>query len=67
MDGRGLTALIGLAVTFALLVPFLIPAIIDGRPPMPVAIVCAAATILAVLYLTHGDQRGDVAAGPPVK
>lgn len=51
---RGLTALIGLAVTFALLLLFLIPAIIDGRPPMLVAIVCAAAIMLAVLYLTHG-------------
>ncbi|MEU8798537.1 YibE/F family protein [Spirillospora sp. NPDC048819] len=51
---RGLTALIGLAVTFALLLLFLIPAIIDGRPPMPAAIVCAAAIMLAVLYLTHG-------------
>ncbi|TDC58753.1 YibE/F family protein [Actinomadura sp. KC345] len=51
---RGLTALVGLAVTFALLVLFLIPAIIEGSPPMPVAIVCASAIMLAVLYLTHG-------------
>ncbi|WP_395107637.1 YibE/F family protein [Actinomadura sp. SCN-SB] len=51
---RGVTALIGLAVTFALLLFFLIPAILEGRPPLLTAIVCAAAIMLAVLYLTHG-------------
>ncbi|MFI0350121.1 YibE/F family protein [Actinomadura sp. 9N407] len=51
---RGLTALVGLAITFALILLFLIPAIIDGRPPLLAAIVCAAAIMLAVLYLTHG-------------
>ncbi|MDX6740363.1 YibE/F family protein [Actinocorallia sp. A-T 12471] len=51
---RGLAALAGLAITFTLLVLFLIPAILAGSPPLLVAIVCAAAVILAVLYLTHG-------------
>ncbi|WP_030145158.1 YibE/F family protein, partial [Spirillospora albida] len=51
---RGVTALAGLAVTFALLLLFLIPAILEGRPPLLVAIVCASAIMLAVLYLTHG-------------
>ncbi|MFP3965066.1 YibE/F family protein [Actinomadura fulvescens] len=51
---RGVTALIGLAITFVLLLRFLIPAIMEGRPPLLVAIVCAAAIMLAVLYLTHG-------------
>ncbi|GAA2625600.1 YibE/F family protein [Actinomadura fulvescens] len=51
---RGLTALIGLGITFALLLLFLIPAILAGSPPLLVAIVCAAAIILAVLFLTHG-------------
>ncbi|MFC5751628.1 YibE/F family protein [Actinomadura rugatobispora] len=51
---RGLTALVGLAVTFGLLLTFLIPAILNGSPPLAVAIVCAAAIMLAVLYLTHG-------------
>ncbi|GAB2853568.1 YibE/F family protein [Actinocorallia aurea] len=51
---RGLAALAGLGLTFALLVLFLIPAILAGSPPLLVAIVCAAAIILAVLYLTHG-------------
>ncbi|AQZ64615.1 YibE/F family protein [[Actinomadura] parvosata subsp. kistnae] len=51
---RGVTALVGLAVTFVLLLTFVIPGILDGRPPMLVAIVGAAAIMLAVLYLTHG-------------
>ncbi|MET9343377.1 YibE/F family protein [Nonomuraea sp. NPDC003804] len=51
---RGLSALVGLAITFALLLLFVIPAILDGRPPLLVAVVGAAAIMLAVLYLTHG-------------
>jgi uncharacterized membrane protein len=51
---RGLTALAGLAVTFAVLLFFIVPAILDGRSPLLVAIVGAAAIMLTVLYLTHG-------------
>lgn len=51
---RGLTALAGLAVTFAILLLFVVPAILDGRSPLLVAIVGAAAIMLVVLYLTHG-------------
>ncbi|WP_084774641.1 YibE/F family protein [Nonomuraea candida] len=51
---RGVTALVGLAVTFVLLLTFVIPGILEGRSPMLVAIVGAAAIMLTVLYLTHG-------------
>ena len=51
---RGLTALAGLGVTFAVLLLFIVPAILDGRSPVLVAIVGAAAIMLTVLYLTHG-------------
>lgn len=51
---RGLRALLGLAVTFAVLLLFIVPAILDGRSPVLVAIVGAAAITLTVLYLTHG-------------
>jgi uncharacterized membrane protein len=51
---RGLTALFGLGVTFAILLLFIVPAILDGRPPVLVAIAGAAAIMLTVLYLTHG-------------
>lgn len=51
---RGLTALAGLAVTFAVLLLFVVPAILEGSSPMLVAIVGSAAIVLTVLYLTHG-------------
>ncbi|TMR93501.1 YibE/F family protein [Nonomuraea basaltis] len=51
---RGVTALVGLAITFVLLLTFVIPGILEGKPPMLVAIVGAAAIMLTVLYLTHG-------------
>ncbi len=51
---RGVTALAGLGVTFAVLLLFVVPAILDGRSPVLVAIVGAAAIMLTVLYLTHG-------------
>ncbi|MFI6707140.1 YibE/F family protein [Nonomuraea sp. NPDC050478] len=51
---RGLTALLGLAITFVLLLTFVIPGILGGEPPMLVAIVGASAIMLSVLFLTHG-------------
>jgi uncharacterized membrane protein len=51
---RGLTALAGLGVTFGILLWFIVPAILDGRSPILVAVVGAAAIMLIVLYLTHG-------------
>ncbi len=51
---RGVTALVGLAVTFLILLFFIAPAIIAGEPPLLVAIVGSSAIMLAVLYLTHG-------------
>jgi uncharacterized membrane protein len=51
---RGLTALAGLALTFVVLLLFVVPAILDGKSPVLVAVVGAAAIMLSVLYLTHG-------------
>jgi uncharacterized membrane protein len=51
---RGLTSLAGLAVSFALLLLFVIPAILDGSPPLLIAVVGASAIMFAALYLTHG-------------
>jgi uncharacterized membrane protein len=51
---RGITALAALALTFALLLMFVIPAILSGESPLLVAIVGSAAIVLSVLYLTHG-------------
>lgn len=59
---RGLSALAGLGVTFALLVYFVVPAILGGQPPLLVAIVGSAAIMLTVLYLTHGFSLSTTVA-----
>jgi uncharacterized membrane protein len=51
---RGLRALIGLAVTMVVLVQFVLPAILDGRSPIAVAVVGAALIAVVNLYLAHG-------------
>ncbi|MFT4299303.1 MAG: YibE/F family protein [Aeromicrobium sp.] len=51
---KGATALVGLAVTFGLVLFFIAPAILAGSSPLLVALVGAAAIMLSVLYLTHG-------------
>jgi len=51
---RGLTSLAGLAVSFAILLLFVIPAILEGSPPLLVAVVGSSAIMFAALYLTHG-------------
>jgi uncharacterized membrane protein len=51
---RGLTALLGLVLTFAVLVKFVLPAILEGHSPLAVAVVGSAAAMLVVLYLSHG-------------
>jgi uncharacterized membrane protein len=51
---RGAAALAGLGVTFGILLLFVVPAILDGRSALLVAVVGSAAIMLVVLYLTHG-------------
>ena len=51
---RGLSSLLGLAVSFAVLLLFIIPAILDGSPPLLAAVVGSSAIMFAALYLTHG-------------
>ena len=51
---RGLSALVGLGITFAVLFLFIVPAVIAGSSPVLVALVGASAVTLTVLYLTHG-------------
>jgi uncharacterized membrane protein len=59
---QGLRALLALAVTLALVVGFLLPALLDGKSPLPVALVTAGAVALVALYLTHGiNERTTVA------
>lgn len=51
---RGFAALAGLVITFAVLVKFVLPAILEGRDPMLVAIVGSAAVMFVIMYLAHG-------------
>jgi uncharacterized membrane protein len=51
---RGLFALAGLGVSFAVLVRFMLPAILLGKNPVAVAVVGSAAIMFVALYLAHG-------------
>lgn len=51
---KGLAALAGLVASLGVLMWFILPAIIDGRSPLPVALVGSAAIAFLALYLAHG-------------
>jgi uncharacterized membrane protein len=59
---QGVRSLIGLACSFTVIVGFVVPAILRGRSPVPVALVGAMAIMLASLYLAHGVGRKTTAA-----
>jgi uncharacterized membrane protein len=59
---QGVRSLIGLACSFAVIVGFVVPAILRGRGPVPVALVGAMAIMLASLYLSYGVGRKTTAA-----
>ncbi len=59
---RGLRALIGIVVAFAVLVVFLLPALRDGAPAVPAALVASSAILFAVIYLAHGVSLRTSAA-----
>jgi uncharacterized membrane protein len=59
---RGLLALVGIVVAFLVLVVFLLPALRDGAPALPVALVASAAILYAVIYLAHGVNLRTSAA-----
>jgi uncharacterized membrane protein len=51
---RGLAALVGLTATLVILLIFVMPALLDGRSPVAVAVVGAAAIAFLAIYLAHG-------------
>lgn len=59
---RGLRAIVGIVVAFAVLMIFLLPALRDGAPAIPVALVASAAILYAVIYLAHGVSLRTSAA-----
>ncbi|MPZ73776.1 MAG: YibE/F family protein [Nitriliruptorales bacterium] len=59
---QGVRALLGLAITFFLIVGFMIPAILDGTDPLAVAIVGSLLIMIVTLYLSHGISAKTTAA-----
>ena len=59
---RGLRALVGIVVAFVVLVVFMLPALRDGAPALPVTLVASAAILFSVLYLAHGVSLRTSAA-----
>jgi uncharacterized membrane protein len=51
---RGLLSLVGLAISGAVIVKFMLPALLSGEPGVPVALVGASAMMFVVLYVAHG-------------
>jgi uncharacterized membrane protein len=59
---RGLGALVGLAISFFILMRFVIPAILAGGDPIAVALIGTAAIAFVVIYLAAGfSERTTVA------
>jgi uncharacterized membrane protein len=59
---RGALSLVGLAISLAVVVAFIVPAILDGSAPLAVAIVGSLAIMLATVSLAHGLGPKSLAA-----
>ena len=53
---RGLAALAGMAIAYAVIVLFLLPALLAGSSPVAVSLVASAAVLYPLLYLAHGPS-----------
>jgi len=59
---KGVRALLGLAFTFVVLIWVLVPLILRGYPPVPVAIAVSFVVFVVTLTVTHGVGRMVLAA-----
>ena len=59
---RGLRALIGLGASLAVVLFFIVPAILDGRSPLGVAVVGSLAVMFVTMALAHGVGPKTLAA-----
>jgi uncharacterized membrane protein len=59
---QGIRSLVGLVVSFTVIIAFIVPAILRGHSPVPVALIGAMAIMLASLHLSHGVGRKTTAA-----
>ncbi|WP_422936094.1 YibE/F family protein [Sinomonas sp. P47F7] len=51
---RGLRALLGLGGAFAVLALFILPGLVEGKPPLLLALVGSTVIMMGVLYFAHG-------------
>jgi uncharacterized membrane protein len=51
---RGLRALIGLVGAYFVLVSFMLPGLVEGKPPLLLALVGSTVIMIGVLYFAHG-------------
>lgn len=51
---RGLRALIGLVGAYGVLVSFMLPGLVEGKPPLLLALVGSTVIMIGVLYFAHG-------------
>ncbi|MFY9636885.1 MAG: YibE/F family protein [Cellulosimicrobium cellulans] len=51
---RGLRALVGLVGAFAVLAGFMLPGLVEGKPPLLLALVGSTVIMIGMLYFAHG-------------
>lgn len=51
---RGLRALVGLVGAYFVLVSFMLPGLVEGKPPLLLALVGSTVIMIGVLYFAHG-------------
>ncbi|MBT2513193.1 YibE/F family protein [Arthrobacter sp. ISL-30] len=51
---RGFRALLGLVGAYVVLVAFMLPGLVEGKPPLLLALVGSTAIMIGVLYFAHG-------------
>jgi uncharacterized membrane protein len=59
---QGVRSLLGLGLSFVVIIGFVVPAILRGKSPVAVAVTGAMAIMLVSLYLSHGVGRKTTAA-----
>jgi uncharacterized membrane protein len=59
---RGALSLVGLGISLAVILVFIVPAILDGRPPVAVAIAGSLAVMYTTILLAHGRGPKAIAA-----
>ncbi len=59
---KGFRSLLALAVTFLIIVKYIIPRILDGQDPIIITLIGSFAILLVIIYITEGfNQRSHIA------